>query len=475
MNRMRTIAARLRPRTFRAVMVLSIAVISMLMMTAVVIAQNVIVAHVAAEQNMAVMCVSSFDPSDSSDGTGSGSPDAASEDICDKGAVALGDGANIDVFDQSDSAQYSFGIARTVDSVTSSFVNTMRASSIVMMIVFGLLALGVAWIVGTKLSNRVAGVGRQVEALSPDDLHARIDYTYGHDEIGRLVTSINGLLDRVQAASEAERRFVSNASHELRTPIAAVETNLDAPLSQGRFPADVEPSVRRALAANRRGAQLVQALLTLSRIQNDAIGGYRPEPDMPNDGADAAMHGRTTPQNATDDTAGTAGTVRTTNLTGCVHDMIDDVADDAATHGITVHADDLPAVRVAAGRALLELAVGNLVRNAVMHNMDGGSIDVTITTKGDESGHDDGTAAGDGTVIGGVTLTVTNTTDERLPDDLDELTQPFHRGEHSRISAVTGVGLGLSIADAACDAMGATLTLSRPDPVTFRAAIRFPR
>lgn len=471
MNRMRTIAARLRPRTFRAVMVLSIAVISMLMMTSVVIAQNVIVAHVAAEQNMAVMCVSSFDPSDSSDGTGSGSPDATSEDICDKGAVALGDGANIDVFGQSDSAQYSFGIARTVDSVTSSFVNTMRASSIVMMIVFGLLALGVAWIVGTKLSNRVASVGRQVEALSPDDLHARIDYTYGHDEIGRLVTSINGLLDRVQAASEAERRFVSNASHELRTPIAAVETNLDAPLSQGRFPADVEPSVRRALAANRRGAQLVQALLTLSRIQNGAIGGRQ----ATNDEANAAARGKERPQNATDDTAGTAGTVRTTNLTGCVNDMIDDVADDAATHGITVHADDLTAVRVAADRALLELAVGNLVRNAVMHNMDGGSVDVTITTKGDESGHDDGTAAGDGTVSGGVTLTVTNTTDERLPDDLDELTQPFHRGEHSRISAVTGVGLGLSIVDAACDAMGATLTLSRPDPVTFRAAIRFPR
>ncbi|WP_236036861.1 MULTISPECIES: sensor histidine kinase [Bifidobacterium] len=466
MNRMRTISARLRPRTFRAVMVLSIAVIAMLMMAAVIITQNVIVARVAAEQNMAVMCVSSFDSSGSSNssgGTDADSSDTKSADVCDQGAVTLGDGANIDVFGQSDADHYSFGIARTVDSVTSSFVNTMRASSIVMMVVFGLLALGVAWIVGTKLSNRVADVGRQVESLDPDDLHARIDDTHSQDEIGRLVTSINGLLDRVQTASEAERRFVSNASHELRTPIAAVETNLDAPLAQGRFPADVEPSVRRALAANRRGAQLVQALLTLSRIQNGAIGGRRTASGMPNDGAHDAAHGKTVPQAAANAAVGTADVARATDLTGCVNDMVDDISDDAATHGIIMCTDDLPSVHVTADRALLELAVGNLVRNAVVHNVDGGSIDVAITTGED----------GDG--VGNVTLVVTNTTDETLPDDLNDLIQPFHRGEHSRISAVPGVGLGLSIVDAACDAMGATLDLSQPDSATFRATIRFSR
>jgi len=51
------------------------------------------------------------------------------------------------------------------------------------------------------------------------------------------------------------------------------------------------------------------------------------------------------------------------------------------------------------------------------------------------------------------------------------LKQPFHRGEHSRISAEPGVGLGLSIADAACEAMGATLELDRPDEQSFRATI----
>ncbi|BAQ31435.1 ATP-binding protein [Bifidobacterium scardovii] len=69
-------------------------------------------------------------------------------------------------------------------------------------------------------------------------------------------------------------------------------------------------------------------------------------------------------------------------------------------------------------------------------------------------------------------ITVVNTTDEMLPDDLNELVQPFRRGENSRISAVPGVGLGLSIAQAATGAMGATLRLSRPDTAHFAAEIR---
>ncbi|WP_163196354.1 sensor histidine kinase [Bifidobacterium platyrrhinorum] len=111
--------------------------------------------------------------------------------------------------------------------------------------------------------------------------------------------------------------------------------------------------------------------------------------------------------------------------------------------------------RVTANPALLSLAVDNLVRNAVVHNVDGGSVTI-------ETGND-----GDGTLH----LVIENTTDGTIPDDLGELVQPFHRGTDSRISAADGVGLGLSIADAACNAMGAELRLSRTDDGGFRATI----
>ncbi|MBT1171964.1 HAMP domain-containing histidine kinase [Bifidobacterium sp. MA2] len=317
--------------------------------------------------------------------------------------------------------------------------NGLRISAAIIFVCFGAASILVIWIVTSRMAKRLKSISDQTAALDPSDLGTRIDVKRGDDEVTRLGDSINGMLERIQAASEAERRFVSNASHELRTPIAAVETNLDAPLAQGRFPSDVEPSVRRALAANRRGAELVGALLTLSRIQSGAYGKLE----------DAG----------TADMADVTAQPGRTDLAACVRDALTDMEDGIASRNITVTTDmdgeDDSAVTAKANPALMRLAVGNLIRNAVMHNTDdGGSITVAIARDDD-----------------GIRLTVANTTDEQLPDDLDELVQPFHRGVNSRISAVSGVGLGLSIADAACDATGARLRLSRDGERGFRAEI----
>ena len=376
------------------------------------------------------------------------------------------------------------------DTVT----NGLRISAAVIFALFGGASVLVIWLVTSRMSRQLKSISDQAAMLDPGKLDTRVDIGGGghgivgqSTEVTQLGNAINGMLDRIQTTAEAERRFVSNASHELRTPIAAVETNLDAPLAQGRFPADVEPSVRRALAANRRGARLVQALLTLSRIQSGALGaaGRKDCKDCKRteDGAGSAGGpggaGGSVGMVGSGGTVGSvaAGSVNTrgsacgsavagasgmagaaggpsANLADCVTRAIADVEDDAEAHDIAIRADDLPAVAIAANPTLLDLAVGNLVRNAVIHNVDGGSVDVEIQRSSQL-----------------ITLAVTNTTDETLPDDLNELTQPFHRGEHSRISAVPGVGLGLSIVAAACDALGARLVLSRPLPTTFRAAL----
>lgn len=508
LKRLAVLARRLRPSSFRAKVTLAVALTIIVMMTALIVAQNIIVTRTAARQNEMMSLCMNYDGSVSVS-TGKEYSDAApTGDIpmaCYSGTrgnlegATLYSPANTQEWDDVESGasqdkplilDRSNGvIIGTANAVTDSLTGMMRTVSIVMLALFGLLAVGAAWFIGTVLSRRVTAVDRQVAALQPDDLSARLDVKPGHDDIDRLVDSINGMLDRVQTSSEAERRFVSNASHELRTPIAAVETNLDAPLAQGRFPKDVEPSVRRALAANRRGAALVQALLTLSRIQSGAFGGTGDGTgNGGNHGSSLSVIGdRAITDGIVTDRTVTDGTV--VNLNDCVDAALEDISADIREQSLTVRVDrpdeSADPVTVPVNPSLLSLAVGNLIRNAAVHNVQDGSIEVAIDV-------DHGTdSSGNGKVPGGaetaddnatlgmtaggraVALTVTNTTDEILPEDLDDLMQPFHRGTNSRISAVPGVGLGLSIVDAACKAMGATLELGRTEDNRFHAAILF--
>lgn len=424
------------PSTFRGRLIATISIAALAMLATVIITQNIIVSQAARQQkNNIVMCTDKdtgklitvyFDKNQtSSDLDLEDEPDAVGSSataVCSPMLSVQEDTVETSDPESTVTKIEVTHIGKTASALTDSFITMMQFISIGTFIIFAVLSLIASWLVGSRLSKRVAKISKQVEALKPGDLDARIAPDGSDDEIGKLIESINGMLDRLQNATEAERRFVSNASHELRTPIAAVATNLDAPLSQGRFPADVEPAIRRALAANRRGSDLVQALLTLSRIQSGVID--------------------------TED-------VTALQLADFIDDELAEVEEQADKRNILVTTRDVASdVQVQASKSLMDLAIGNLLRNAIMHNISSGTLDITARQE-----------------HCAIIVTITNSTDETLPDDLMNLKQPFHRGEHSRISAEPGVGLGLSIADAACEAMGATLELDRPDEQSFRATI----
>lgn len=424
------------PSTFRGRLIATISIAALAMLATVIITQNIIVSQAARQQkNNIVMCTDKdtgklitvyFDKNQtSSDLDLEDEPDAVGSSataVCSPMLSVQEDTVETSDPQSTVTKIEVTHIGKTASALTDSFITMMQFISIGTFIIFAVLSLIASWLVGSRLSKRVAKISKQVEALKPGDLDARIAPDGSDDEIGKLIESINGMLDRLQNATEAERRFVSNASHELRTPIAAVATNLDAPLSQGRFPADVEPAIRRALAANRRGSDLVQALLTLSRIQSGVID---------------------------------AEDVTALQLADFIDDELAEVEEQADKRNILVTTRDVASdVQVQASKSLMDLAIGNLLRNAIMHNISSGTLDIAARQE-----------------HCAIIVTITNSTNETLPDDLMNLKQPFHRGEHSRISAEPGVGLGLSIADAACEAMGATLELDRPDEQSFRATI----
>ncbi|KAA8823835.1 HAMP domain-containing histidine kinase [Bifidobacterium reuteri] len=358
--------------------------------------------------------------------------------------------------------------------------------SLALFAAFAILAMIMAWLISRRLAGRISSLGAQMQRLDPAEPGGRVTLA-GSDEVTDLAGDVNTMLERIERAAAMQRQFIANASHELRTPIAVIETSLDAPLSQGRFPDDVAPAVRRALDADRNAADLVEGLLALSRVQNMALHHGDAEPPETSLG-DAAEH------------------------------ALDVSWDAIEARGLNVRTDIDRSVRVRADETMLTLLVGNLVRNAVVHNVECGDITVIVRTVSGVV--DDGTVSGDtadsstgdgyaellvenstetgadGETIGDTTVSDGITGDNAAHDsgesgessepgdfpdagllsdssDLNDLLVPFHRGAASRLENCPGNGLGLSIVKEIADLYHAELRLARPEAGRFAVSVRF--
>jgi signal transduction histidine kinase len=138
----------------------------------------------------------------------------------------------------------------------------------------GLLAVGIPLLVALVVVTTWATVGRTlapVEAIrrwvgeiTDRDLTRRVPQPAGTDEIARLAGTMNEMLARLQAAQERQRRFVSDASHELRSPVAAIRHELEVALADPAA-VDIRRMATDLLVEARRQQQLVDDLLELAR------------------------------------------------------------------------------------------------------------------------------------------------------------------------------------------------------------------
>jgi signal transduction histidine kinase len=169
----------------------------------------------------------------------------------------------------TDTDSYTVIAARTLDTVSES------TSVVTDLLVIGLpILLAVAalttWLVVGRALAPVESIRREVDAISSADLDRRVPNPPGNDEIARLATTMNSMLERLERGQARQRRFVADASHELRSPVASIRQH--AEVAQAHPERTTVGALAETVAAeNLRVERLVDDLLLLTRADEHTL------------------------------------------------------------------------------------------------------------------------------------------------------------------------------------------------------------
>jgi signal transduction histidine kinase len=131
-----------------------------------------------------------------------------------------------------------------------------------------LLLGALTWFMAGRALRPVEAIRAEAAAITGSTIHRRVPVPATRDEVAALATTMNGMLDRLEDAASRQRRFVSDASHELRSPVASIRTQLEVGLR--RPDADWPRIAERVLAEDARLEEAVADLVELARLDEDA-------------------------------------------------------------------------------------------------------------------------------------------------------------------------------------------------------------
>ena len=305
----------------------------------------------------------------------------------------------------------------------SAYLHRLLVGSGIALGIMALVSGVLGWVVAGRVLAPLRTITATAERISDTNLHERLAMRGPRDELRLLADTIDRLLERLEAAFDAQRRFVANASHELRTPLAMMRTTLDVAIAKP----DGMPAQTRELDAELRvdldhADQLLESFLTLARAPNGQLGDK-------------------------DQVA----------LEPLITSALSDRADQIAAKQLTVETH-LAAVEVAGSTTLLGRMIENVIENAVRHNQPGGSIEITLAP-----------------LNGQQARVIIDSSGPMLDHHaVAQLAQPFKRLSQDRTGSQNGHGLGLSIVAAVAAAHDGSLDLHARTEGGLRVQITLP-
>jgi two-component system OmpR family sensor kinase len=281
-----------------------------------------------------------------------------------------------------------------------------------------LIGLG-AYVVVRRGLRPVEAMARQADRITGGDLTGRVATHNPRSEVGRLGAALNGMLARIETSQQQMRRFFSDASHDLRTPLASLRSNAQL-YQQGALqdPGEVEEVMGRIVAETRRMGRLVDDMLGLARLGQQPFQS-RQQVDL---------------------TALVTGCAERVQVAGPERPWQVQVA-----QGLTVAGDE----------EVLSRAVDNLLMNVLVHTPAGTAGAITASAAGSR-----------------VTIEVTDDGPGVPPDHLPHIFDRFYRA--GARSSGSGSGLGLAIAAEIVSAHGGTAQATPVTPHGLRVTLNLP-
>ncbi len=273
----------------------------------------------------------------------------------------------------------------------------------------GVLVLGLAggwWAAGRSL-RPLAAISATAARLSAGNLAERLQVRGPNDELGQLAGVLNAMLGRLEAAFSQQTRFVSDAAHELRTPVAVLLTQTQTALRRDRSAEDYRQSLEVCQGAAGRMRQLIESLLALARL----------------DAGDQALK------------------QLRFDLACAAREQVDLLAPLAAARGIAIH-QEMPPRLIEGDPDCLGLAVANLLTNAIHHTGAGGQISLAVWQEGAEA-----------------VLEVADNGEGMDAKSQERIFDRFYRADQSRSLAAGRTGLGLAIAKSIVEAHGGRIAV----------------
>jgi two-component system heavy metal sensor histidine kinase CusS len=293
-------------------------------------------------------------------------------------------------------------------------------------VALSLLTPLVGYWLAVRATRPVADILRTADRLRPTRLGDRLTVSGSKDELDRLSLTINRLLDEVAGHVERQEQFVADAAHELRGPLAAMQSTLEVAVSQDRSSDEYRDTLEDVLEAARHLSKIANDLLLLAE-SSDASA---PRPAEP------------------------------VSLATVADQAVGMFVGAAEEQGITLRLDVAAEPIVASDASRVRQVIGNLLDNALRFTPRGGTVTVRITAGTDNDG----------------TLTVTDDGPGIAPSDLERVFDRFFKVDLARTRSAghRSGGLGLAICKSFVEASQGSIRIASSPEQGTRVTVRLP-